>query len=165
MFAPRYSFSSRWELSHPAFDAYDALYRVREYPAWWAEFREVLRVGDGVWRIVVRSFLPYRITYMLRRTIADRATGCLESTVDGDIVGRIGWKIDATPTGSVLYFREEVRTNIDELNLLAPVARWAFEANHRVMMHNGHIGLRGLLAGRSARPLRPPIRRPGEGFR
>jgi hypothetical protein len=163
--APRYLFTSKWEVPAPARDVYAALERVIDYPLWWPEFREVTRVAGGRYRMVVRSFLPYRITYVLSQVIADRGTGRLEATVAGDIAGRIGWKIDPAPHGSLVRFREDVETHLSLLNLLAPVARPAFEFNHQLMMRDGLVGLKALLAGRAPRPAAPPIRHPGEGYR
>lgn len=146
-------------------DIYAALYRVRSYPRWWPEFREVTPVGPGRHRMIVRSFLPYRIRYVLTEEIADEANGVLEGTVDGDIVGRIGWKIDPAPGGSIVRFREVVETRLDVLNLLAPVARWAFEGNHQLMMRDGLVGLKAFIAGASPVRQAPPARQPGEDYR
>jgi hypothetical protein len=165
MIAPRYDFRSRWSVDAPPDNVYDVLYGVVEYPLWWPEFREVTRVDAGRHRMVVRSFLPYRITYILTQSIADKATGRLEATVDGDIVGRIGWKIDPTADGTRVRFRESVQTRMDLLNVLAPVARWAFEFNHQLMMRDGLVGLRAYLAGEAPRPDAPDVRQPGEGYR
>lgn len=98
---------------------------------------------------LVRSFLPYDIAYLLTAEIADRARGLLQAAVDGDIVGRIRWQIDPGRYGTVAYFEERVETQVDLLNLLAPIAWLAFEANHRVMMRDGLVGLKAFLGARA----------------
>ena len=154
MLAPRYEFRSTWRVPAAPSTVYQTLHEVLRYPLWWPQFRDVMQIADGRYRMVVHSFLPYRINYVLSQEIADRATGRLEGTVEGDIEGRIGWKIDPSPTGAVVRFRERVETHLDLLNLLAPVARWAFELNHRVMMRDGMIGLRALVCDTDARSSR-----------
>lgn len=156
-FAPRYLFRSRWELPFPARDVYDTLYELVRYPEWWPQFREVTKLDDEHHRMVVRSFLPYEISYIIEREVADAALGTLRGKVDGDIAGNIEWRINPSPTGSVVYFQEDVATHMDLLNLLAPMARWAFEINHQVMMTSGRAGLRAYVAGRIAQSGVPPV--------
>ena len=98
---------------------------------------------------LVRSFLPYDIAYLLTAEIADRGRGVLQGEVDGDIVGRIRWQIDPGRRGTVAHFEQRVETQVDLLNLLAPFAWLAFEANHRVMMRDGLVGLKAFLGARS----------------
>jgi hypothetical protein len=149
-FAPRYLFRSRWELQLPARNVYDSLYALVRYPEWWPQFREVTKLDEDRYRMVVRSFLPYEISYILSRDVADAGLGTLRGKVDGDIAGDIEWRINPSPTGCVVYFQEDVVTHLDLLNLLAPIARWAFEINHQVMMNSGRVGLRAYISGRIA---------------
>jgi hypothetical protein len=58
-----------------------------------------------------------------------------------------------------VYFRQRVETRSELLNLLAPVARLAFEANHQIMMRDGLVGLKAYLAG-AKRPAPPPAAPP-----
>jgi hypothetical protein len=146
-FRPRYVFRSRWEVPALQRDVYDALSKVEGYPTWWRQFRVVNKVADGTYWMVVRSFLPYRITYTLTTQKTDPARGVLQASVDGDIVGGIRWDIHPSPSGAVVYFEERVETTLDLLNVLAPAARWAFTWNHTTMMREGLIGLRAYLAG------------------
>jgi Polyketide cyclase / dehydrase and lipid transport len=145
----RYRFRSTWHVTSPPADVYDVLSQPADYPLWWPQFREVRKVDDRRHWTLVRSFLPYDIAYLLTAEIADRGRGVLQGEVDGDIVGRIRWQIDPGRYGTVAYFEERVETQIDLLNLLAPFARLAFEANHRVMMRDGLVGLKAFLGARS----------------
>lgn len=146
-FRPRYAFRSRWEVPASQRHVYEALSELEDYPIWWRQFRVVNELPDGSYWMVVRSFLPYRISYTLTTKKSDPARGVLHATVNGDIVGGIRWDIHPSPWGSVAYFEERVETTLDLLNLLAPWARWAFEWNHRAMMRDGLLGLRAYLAG------------------
>jgi hypothetical protein len=109
----------------------------------------VRKVDDRRHWTLVRSFLPYDIAYLLTAEIADRGRGVLQGEVDGDIVGRIRWQIDPGRHGTVAHFEQRVETQVDLLNVLAPFARLAFEANHRVMMRDGLVGLKAFLGARS----------------
>lgn len=144
---PRYVFRSRWEIPALQRDVYETLRNLEVYPTWWRQFRVVNKVGEGTYWMVVRSFLPYRISYTLTTQKEDQARGVLHATVNGDIVGGIRWDIHPSPYGSVAYFEERVETTLDLLNLLAPAARWAFQWNHTAMMREGLVGLRAYLAG------------------
>jgi hypothetical protein len=156
--APRYLFRSRWELSSRPDDVHEALRDVLRYPLWWPEFRDVRRIDDDTHWMVVRSFLPYTISYTLTQ-VPTQERGVLEARVHGDIDGRIRWRVTTLddrrplakrqgPTRTIVSFEERVVTQEALLNLLAPFARWAFEMNHRLMMRDGLHGLVAFLAGR-----------------
>jgi uncharacterized protein YndB with AHSA1/START domain len=157
----RYRFRSRWEFNASPADVYRALYDLVRYPSWWPEFRQVDRIDDGHHRMVVRAFLPYEIAYLLTREIADASRGVLQGRVDGDIEGRIRWDITPTASGCTVYFAQKVETRSDLLNLLAPIARLAFEANHQIMMRDGFVGLKAYLAGTTAKAPAPSPPQPG----
>jgi len=149
IFSRRYRLRSKWELQAPVLDVFDALSRPIDYPKWWPQFRDVRRIDDLRYWMVVRAFLPYYLTYLMEAEIADSARGVLQARTDGDIVGRIRWQIDAGSRGTVAYLEERVEMQVDLLNLVAPVARVAFETNHRLMMRDGLLGLRAYLADRT----------------
>ena len=127
---------------------YDVLEDYPNYPAWWQQFQKVREVRRLRHWTVVRSFLPYEITYVLTPEIADKGRGLLQAKVDGDIVGHIRWQVDPHTAGSIAYFEERVETQLDLLNAVTPIARLAFEANHQVMMRDGLIGLKAYLGAR-----------------
>jgi polyketide cyclase/dehydrase/lipid transport protein len=148
-YAERYRFRNRWRVVAPPRDVYAALARPADYPGWWPQVREARAIDDLHYWMVVRSFLPYSIAYVLTPEIADPAAGLLQARVDGDIVGRIRWQIDPGGAGSIVHFEEKVRTQIDLLTVLTPFGRLAFDANHRLMMRDGLLGLNAYLSGRS----------------
>jgi polyketide cyclase/dehydrase/lipid transport protein len=148
-FAERYRFRNRWRVPALPRDVYAALARPADYPSWWPQFREVRMIDERHYWMVVRSFLPYSIAYVLTSEIADPAVGLLQAKVDGDIVGRIRWQIDPGGAGSVVRFEEKVRTQADLWTLLTPLGRLAVDANHRLMMRDGLVGLKAFLAARA----------------
>ena len=88
--------------------------------------------------------------------IGSPSMNLFEATMTGDLEGFSRWTIKPGPEGSVMRFDEEVTTNKRSLNLLAPIARPAFKANHTFMMRHGEAGLRTFLAGlRLGRQLPP----------
>lgn len=148
-YAERYRFRNRWRVSARPRDVYAALAGPVDYPSWWPQFREVRMIDDRHYWMVVRSFLPYSIAYVLTPEITDPAAGLLQARVDGDIVGRIRWQIDPGGPGSIVHFEEKVRTQTNLLTVLTPFGRLAFDANHRLMMRDGLVGLNAFLAARS----------------
>jgi hypothetical protein len=148
-YSARYRFRNRWRVLAPPREVFAALAQPADYPSWWPQFREARAIDDVHYWMVVRSFLPYSIAYVLTAEIADPAAGLLQARVDGDIVGRIRWNIDPGGNGSIVHFEEKVRTQIDLWTALTPLSRLAFDANHRLMMRDGLVGLNAYLSGRS----------------
>ena len=55
--------------------------------------------------------------------------------------------METVGSGCRLIYDQEVDTQKVLLNALAPVARFAFRANHLLMMRHGQAGLRTFMAG------------------
>lgn len=137
-------------------EAYAALHDLASYPAWWPEVKEAKRVDDSTFWLRCRSFLPYDLIFETRQAVQDPDAGILEASMTGDLEGFSRWTIRPGPEGSVMQFDEQVTTNKRSLNVMAPVARPAFKANHTLMMRHGEAGLRTFLAGlRLGRSLPP----------
>jgi hypothetical protein len=147
-----YVFQSRWLVEASPDDCYAVLYDVESYPLWWPEIREVHMLDEDRACYRVRSFLPYYLDFESTRSREDKDAGVLEAKLTGDLDGFSRWTISKTATGSMLVFDEEVVTTKRLLNLLAPLARPAFKANHEIMMRHGQAGLRKFMAGLQWRP-------------
>jgi len=143
----RYHFLSRWTVDAPADAAYDAIYEVVAYPAWWPEVKEARKLDEDHLWMRTRSILPYDLAFDLERTIADRRSGILEARLSGDLEGVIRWTIVSAGGGCLITFDEDVITTKAALNRLAPIVRPAYSANHSLMMAHGQAGLRTFLAG------------------
>ncbi|MER5636187.1 SRPBCC family protein [Kitasatospora sp. NPDC002227] len=142
-----YRFRHVWELDAPAAAVYAALRDVGSYPLWWREVRSVRPVGGDVSAVVIRSRLPYSLTFALRRSREDQAAGVLEATLHGDLDGWSRWTTTAHGPGTRVLLEEEVRAGRPLLRRLAPLARPLFLANHALAARSGERGLRRHLAG------------------
>jgi len=146
-----YRFRSVWSVPAEPGTVYAVLRELGEYPRWWREVRTVRRIDDDTSELVCRSFLPYDLSFVSSRAREDPFARVLEATLTGDLEGFSRWTIRPDGrNGSRMLFEEEVVTNKRSLNLLAPIARPAFTANHTLMMRSGERGLRTYLAGYQA---------------
>lgn len=142
-----YSFRSVWPTDASADEAFRALREIDDYPAWWPEVRGVHRIDESTYDMVVRSLLPYDLTFRTTRSRDDSAARVLEARMTGDLAGFSRWTITPSGSGATLVFEEEVVAMKPLLRRLAAVARPAFVANHALMMRHGRQGLRAYLAG------------------
>lgn len=142
-----YQFRSEWHLSAPPDDVFRALAELDDYPSWWPEVRTVRRLSDDTRQLTCRSVLPYDLEFTARKSKSDRQAGILEARLNGDLEGFSRWTITASPGGTLAVFDEEVIVNKGPLRRLAPIARPAFQGNHRLMMSHGRRGLNAYLAG------------------
>lgn len=148
----RYEFRSVWPISAPRGKVFAVLQKVETYPHWWPEVREVIPISDGVFRYRVRSLLPYWLEFNSERTVEDERNGILEARLVGELDGFSRFTVMSDGPGARVLFEEEVRTRKRSLNLLAPIARPAFKANHTLMMRNGRRGLDRYLSDDGSAP-------------
>jgi hypothetical protein len=151
----RYTFVTRWELDAPLPAVYELIARPLDWPLWW---RAVVRVeelapGDasGVGqrlRTTWRTSLPYGFTFDLRTTRVEPHR-LLEAEAEGDLRGLGRWTFDGDGRRTRVRYDWQVETTKRWMQLLAPIARPAFEWNHDVVMAWGLDGLRRRL-GRAA---------------
>lgn len=149
-----YSFVTIWRHRAPIEAVYDAIADSLRWPEWWATVTRVVEIAPGdvasgvgnVRRYTFKGSLPYTLSFDLEvtamarpRTLAGRAAGELEGTgvwtlteEDGLTVARYDWN---------------VRTTRWWMNLLAPLARPVFKANHDIVMRAGAKGLCSRLGG------------------
>ncbi len=149
----RYRFISTWHLDAPPDVVYRALKVTDDYPLWWPEVRRVRRIDDQRAEMVVRSLLPYDLTFIAEEARQDQQAGVLEATMSGDLDGFSRWTLsadteaDGDGDGTRAVFEEEVVARKALLRRSAVLARPAFRANHALMMRHGRQGLRVYLAG------------------
>ncbi|HEX9890848.1 MAG TPA: SRPBCC family protein [Actinomycetota bacterium] len=141
----RYRFRHTWLVREEPERAFDVLADLGTYPSWWPQIREVRRIDADRASVRVLAYLPYTLRLRLHRRVQDRRQGLLEVAIAGDLEGFARWRIEPGDGGAVLLYEQEVRTRKRSLNVLAPVARWAFILNHRAMMRSGERGLRSFL--------------------
>ncbi|UUU20723.1 SRPBCC family protein [Streptomyces sp. DSM 40750] len=143
-----YRFRSLWNLPAPPTAVYDVLQRAEDYPHWWPQVRDVIRIDDTTGTIRIRSALPYDLAFTAREVRRDRAAGFLEIEMAGDLDGWARWTLAADGTGTLARYDQEVDVTKPLLRRLAVPGRPVFRANHALMMRAGRRGLLAYLAAR-----------------
>lgn len=145
-----YQFVSTWRLTAPVTDVFEALAQPDDWYAGWRWFArtEPLTDGDaygigGRVRCVVRSPLPYSLTFEIERVAAEPSSR-LDERVVGDLEGEGRWELADVNGHTLVCHTWTVRTTKLWMNALAPVARPGFVWAHRVVMRDG---ARALSAG------------------
>jgi hypothetical protein len=142
-----YVFRSEWRIDAPPDDVYLALEELRRYPDWWREVRQVTQLDEDTAEIRCRATLPYDLVFLSSQSVRNRGGGVLEAKLAGDLDGFSRWTITADGSGTLAVFDEEVVATKRLLQVLAPVARPVFRANHELMMRHGQQGLRTYVSG------------------
>lgn len=141
-----YRFRSEWRLDASRESVFEALKDLEGYVAWWPEVKDVKRIAEGRFEVVVRATLPYELRFVTSQSVLDESTAIIEAGLRGDLNGFSRWTLTQGNGFTGAIFDEEVHTGKRLLNVLAPVARPAFRYNHTLMMRHGQDGLRRLLA-------------------
>ncbi|WP_371581580.1 SRPBCC family protein [Streptomyces sp. NBC_01314] len=141
-----YRFRSRWILPAPPAAVYEVLQRADDYPHWWPQVREVIRIDDTTGTIRIRSVLPYDLAFTARETRRDATAGILEIEMAGDLDGWARWTLTADGPGTLARYDQEVDVTKPLLRRLAVPGRPVFRANHALMMRAGRRGLLAYLA-------------------
>ncbi|MEU2118288.1 SRPBCC family protein [Streptomyces sp. NPDC016459] len=136
-----YRFRSVWRLAAPPDDVYGVLERPEEYPRWWPQVREVVRVDDTTGTARFRSLLPYEIAVTVQARRSDPAARVLEVALGGDLDGRVRWTVTPEGTGTRVVYEQEVEVRARLLRTLAVPGRPLFRLNHALMMRGGRRGL------------------------
>ena len=126
---------------------YLALEELRRYPDWWQEVRQVTQLDEETAEVRCRATLPYDLVFVSHQAVRDRDGGVLEATLVGNLDGFSRWTITAEGNGTLAVFDEKVVATKRLLQVLAPVARPVFRANHELMMRHGQRGLRTYVSG------------------
>ncbi|MFD3336490.1 SRPBCC family protein [Streptomyces sp. NPDC058700] len=137
----RYRFRSVWRLAAPPDAVYGVLERPEEYPRWWPQVREVVRVDDTTGTARFRSLLPYEIAVTVRALRGDPAARVLEIALGGDLDGRVRWTVTPEGPGTRVVYEQEVEVRARLLRTLAVPGRPLFRLNHALMMRGGRRGL------------------------
>ena len=140
-------FQSIWSVEAPFDDVCRVLVDVESYPDWWPEIRSVEALGDGRFQMVARSLLPYELRFVSEERPEKSSRGVIDAALSGDLEGFARWTVSEVAGGCRLVYDQEVETHKKLLDILAPVGRPAFRANHSLMMRHGQAGLRTYMAG------------------
>jgi uncharacterized protein YndB with AHSA1/START domain len=149
-----YSFLTTWLLESPREPVWEAIYDQESWPSWWrgVEEAEELRGGeDGgvgtVSRLVWKSLLPYRVEFQVTTTRVERPA-LMEADAVGELAGVGRWRLYEDDGVTAVLYEWNVGTTKRWMNLLAPIARPAFEWNHDWVMARGGEGISQLLGCR-----------------
>jgi uncharacterized protein YndB with AHSA1/START domain len=146
-----YSFLTAWLLDSPREPVWEAIHDQERWPQWWrgVEAAEELKPGDGngvgsVSRLVWKSLLPYKVEFEVTTTRLERPH-LLEGHAVGELDGVGRWRLFERDGVTAVLYEWNVATTRPWMNLLAPVARPAFEWNHDWVMARGGEGIARLL--------------------
>jgi uncharacterized protein YndB with AHSA1/START domain len=162
-----YHFVSRWQIQAPIERVWDEIYHAERWPGWWKYVESVQELepgrSDGVgarFRLLFRTRLPYALGFDVcltsvqpPRTLVAEATGELEGTGC--------WTLTPAEGGTLVRYDWDIRTTTWWMNLLAPIARPAFQWNHDELMREGgeslarRLGAELVLPDITPRPHRP----------
>ncbi len=142
----RYQFRSVWTLPVAAGEVFEVVTDPATYPLWWPDIHGVGRIDDDTAEVICRSVLPYALTFRLHRAEQDFDRGRMLVGMTGDLEGFCRSTLVRRRRSVTLEITQQVIVNKRLLQLLAPVARPVFRANHAAMMWRGQRGLRRFLS-------------------
>ena len=140
-----YRFAGEWEIAGPPDTVAALLADLGAYPTWWPQILAVASLGADDARVLCRSTLPYTLDLVLHAV--RRETRVLETSISGDLVGRVRWDLAAHRGGTRLGWEQEVSVT-GPMAWASYVARPMLSWNHRRMLAGGIAGLRREVARR-----------------
>ena len=152
----RYVFHSEWDIDAPVHDVYPVIRDQRTYIHWWKEIREATELGTDRVRFRARSSLPIYLEFTASLEEEDRDRWLLVARLTGDLEGFVRWQQSPRGGGTHISYDQEVVTNKFLVNVLSPIARPAFRANHWLMMRHGEEGLQTFMSGFTFDPSSTP---------
>ena len=149
-----YRFLTTWLLEADRERVWDAIYDSERWPRVVAGVEEAEKLDEGDergigqrGRYVWKAKLPYRVEFSIVTTKVERPH-LLEGDADGELAGIGRWRLFEHGGVTAVVYEWNVRTTRSWMNLLAPVAKPVFEANHDYVMRNGGQGIAELLGAR-----------------
>lgn len=157
-----YRFETNWQLQASLPAVWDAIYATAHWPGWWKGIRSVtnLRPADAnnlhaMNAYTLRSRMPYVLRFNLE-LVEEIPYTLLRCACTGDLEGEGIFHITAAAGIVNVKYNWNVCTKKGWMNVLAPLARPFFNANHREVMRWGAEGLAAKLGvrlvGFSSRP-------------
>ena len=150
-----YSFVTVWRHRAPIEAVYDAIADSLRWPEWWSTVTKVEEIASGdpetaignIRRYTFKGSLPYTLSFDLTVTNTVRPR-TLAGSAAGELEGTGVWTLTEQAGGvTVARYDWNVRTTRWWMNLLAPLARSVFKANHDIVMKAGAAGLCTRLGG------------------
>ena len=150
-----YAFATVWRLDAPIDAVYAAIRDSLRWPEWWSTVSRVEERSPGdpttglgnVRRYTFKGSLPYTLSFDLEVT-DDSPPTRLAGRASGELEGTGVWTLSAGDDGGThVRYDWNVRTTRWWMNVLAPLARPLFKANHDLVMRAGARGICRLLGG------------------
>lgn len=142
-----YEFVTIWRVAVPIETVWNEIYHSEDWPSWWKGVERVVEIQKGddsgvgsVRRYTWKSKLPYRLTFDMKTVRVEPPT-LLEGIASGELDGRGLWRFTTEGNKTVARYDWQVHTTKAWMNVLAPIARSAFNWNHDVIMGWGAEGL------------------------
>jgi len=149
-----YRFLTTWLLEADRQRVWDAIYDSERWPEWWSGVEEAEKLEEGdeagvgqLGRYVWKAKLPYRVEFHIRTTRVEEPH-LLEGDATGELAGIGRWRFFEQAGVTAVVYEWNVHTTKAWMNLLAPIARPAFQSNHDYVMRNGGEGIAKLLGAR-----------------
>lgn len=148
----QYSFVTTWRFDAPIDRVWDVIRDYRAWPRWWPAIQEAKQIARGdaggvgeLAEFTFRTRLPYKVRFFMTTTHV-RAPYEIDGNAVGELEGTGRWRLTAEGGETRVQYFWDVRTTRWWMNVLAPVARPAFQWNHDQVMESGREGLARLLA-------------------
>ena len=135
-----FEFRESWTIAAPRERVHALLDDLEHYPDWWPQVRAVAKVDDDRAWVLCRSTLPYTLDLLL--TAVHRGPGLLETTISGDLVGVVSWRLTDDGPRTRLDYEQEVVIGSRLLRVVAVPLSRLLAWNHGQMMAGCLAGLR-----------------------
>ena len=144
---PAYSFRTTWVLEAERERVWDVIYDTDRWTEWWRGVVKAERTAEGdqsglgqrgsfEWR----ARIPYTVSFELVSTLVERPHR-LGGEASGELEGTGLWRLFEEMGVTAVVYEWDVRTTTPWMNVLAPLAKPIFRANHDWVMRNGAEGL------------------------
>ena len=127
-----FTFRDTWTVPVPVDRVQAVLVDLEHYPQWWPQVLAVAKVTADDARVLCRSALPYTLDLWLHAE--RREPTVLETSLSGDLEGRVGWRLTGDGGATRLDFAQEVRVGSRLLRVTSYAARPLLHWNHDRMM-------------------------------
>lgn len=138
-----YTFRDTWVVPASAARARAVLVDLEHYGSWWPQVVAVAKVGPDDARVLCRSALPYTLDLHLHAV--HREERLLETSLAGDLVGSVRWRLTEVELGTRLDFEQDVEVTGWLLGWASGALRPVLQWNHDRMMAGCIAGLRNTL--------------------
>src|SRR5262245_54198096 len=136
IFDSRYEFVTEWHVRAPQERVWHELMSPEQWPTWWrgVEHVELLKPGvnalglGAVRRYTWRSWLPYRLVFVMETTRVDPYTR-IEGRATGELEGAGCWNLDRVGGMTHVRYDWQVMANKRWMQWLAPIAKPLFKWN------------------------------------